>query len=690
MKMTNLFILLIAICFLTPISWAQEQDIPVSQSSYNQIYDVLPAGSINKTLSFEVTATQGLLLDVIIPIDNAQVKIISPSGQIIYTEQTAEVERVLGSSLATPVPGYRIFFPEITPVESGTWQVELSFPSVDYQDHAIVNIKKKTDINIGIAINDHYYVIGEPVLINVLLTKQNQPIIGQEVSILIERPDGTKEKITAYDDGKNGDGRADDGLYHSRYHPAQEGRHFITAQADVDINGETILREMSEFFTTNKPLVTLLSSEINPMFDKDGCLDYLDLVLEFEALEPINMSIHTNIYKADRSDDNNIHADDGGLYETGIHQQHFTFSKKKLMKAFPNKDVINLTEVNFFNSEPDMPDQANIRKPTETSIDLSSLNICRDPAEVGEVSVINIMSNDGSYIEALQFDIPVYFRYSGNYEGYVYFTSTQTMNDNFVTYLAHPVEAGDSIMRVTIPGEYAGQFDGPYQLIGFRMYERQVFREAIYRSKLFTTETYKKEQFLPKQSQVISSDSYSLERINWRSQPSKQTELRVGGYARSGASISDDYEVLTHFDISAIQGEITSAQLKVQFADSTLKAPFEQVAIHPVEQGWNAAEVSYDNFCSLFIYCPAWDNTIATIDAAKAEQTSTISNDALLDLVKQWQSDPESNNGIALTANPSAREHFINITNIELVLETLQPLSAPPSKGISEVIAVEP
>ncbi len=58
---------------------------------------------------------------------------------------------------------------------------------------------------------------GEAVQILGLLTRGEHPIIGADVRVVIEAADGARNKLRLYDDGRHGDGSADDGFYANAY-----------------------------------------------------------------------------------------------------------------------------------------------------------------------------------------------------------------------------------------------------------------------------------------------------------------------------------------------------------------------------------------------------------------------------------------------------------------------------------------
>ncbi|KZN65237.1 hypothetical protein N473_01295 [Pseudoalteromonas luteoviolacea CPMOR-1] len=101
--------------------------------------------------------------------------------------------------------------------------------------------------------------------------------------------------------------------------------------------------------------------------------------------------------------------------------------------------------------------------------------------------------------------------------------------------------------------------------------------------------------------------------------------------------------------------------------------PFNSIEVfNQNKRTLNGQAVSYDDFCQSFNVCPAWDQRLGTIPAAMANNSYVVESDLLINLVKQWVEDENSNQGIILTASPYERSYFATITHAKLEVKYAQ------------------
>lgn len=81
------------------------------------------------------------------------------------------------------------------------------------------------------------YNSGENVSIVASLTNGNRSIAGASVTAEIERPNGTSDMLTLYDDGSHGDTLANDGNYTNSYFLPESGTFNVVASAQGDTSG---------------------------------------------------------------------------------------------------------------------------------------------------------------------------------------------------------------------------------------------------------------------------------------------------------------------------------------------------------------------------------------------------------------------------------------------------------------------
>jgi len=104
-----------------------------------------------------------------------------------------------------------------------------------------------TNLTVHIYTDKDQYSLNEPMRIITSLTKAGSPVTGADVNVTIERPDGAKDYLSLYDDGKHDDGVALDGVYANYYTNAGvSGSYTITVHASGTMSPEEFTREVKK------------------------------------------------------------------------------------------------------------------------------------------------------------------------------------------------------------------------------------------------------------------------------------------------------------------------------------------------------------------------------------------------------------------------------------------------------------
>ncbi len=130
-----------------------------------------------------------------------------------------------------------------------------------------------------------------------------------------------------------------------------------------------------------------------------------------------------------------------------------------------------------------------------------------------------------------------------------------------------------------------------------------------------------------------------------------------------------DFETLVHFDLSEIKGKIIKATLLVEFGDSTLKFPFNNVIANIVNQDWSEQNVTYDTFCDSFTICLPWEHPIGSFNNVENGQTFKLSNSELVETINKKRAAGDISIDFVVTSAPYERSYFANIESVSLFIE---------------------
>ncbi|WP_232312729.1 choice-of-anchor X domain-containing protein [Enterovibrio coralii] len=527
----------------------------------------------------------------------------------------------------------------------------------------MAQVAVQSPVAFGMAIAANEFVVGEPVPVAALLTDQGEPVTGAQTHAVIVDPQGAETHLLLKDDGLNFDSTADDGVYSNLYIPPSEGDYLIRGTTSFVKNGITISREASKQIRVLPANIEFVSHTLNPIFSSQGCVIAFEQRFELDVKAAGDFAIHG--YLTDGVSEVNASK---RLQLTPAKQTvTLEYSKEDIFETFDATSTLAINPTIVFAISQNEIQIAAPRVQFDETIDLASFERCREPIEVsGPLKTTPIMSQDGTYIDSLTFEFPVYVTRDSTYTGSVNIVGAAGEYLDLISFQEQLV-SGENIISFTVSGETFKKADGPYELNALLIYSgSDSYRQGV----LGQTPPYKAADFSPPVNVTLPANLFGLERENWQAVPASTiTTHRVGGYLRAGASVPYDYETLASFDLSKVRGEIKQATLIVDFGDSTLQFPFNNVSAHVVNQNWSPASVNYDSFCDSFTVCPAWSNPLTTFYYVDAGQTIEFSDSALLDVLNEKKASGLNKFDIVLTSTPYERSFFIGVKQVSLFIE---------------------
>jgi hypothetical protein len=127
--------------------------------------------------------------------------------------------------------------------DDGTWVMEITRTSASSLKYT-VTVTASTDVTFHLFTDKDDYYEDEPIHVISTLSNSGNPITDADVEVTIERPGGSFEYLTLFDDGYHGDGISSDGVYANYFTNTDiSGSYNINAYATGTLNLETFTRE---------------------------------------------------------------------------------------------------------------------------------------------------------------------------------------------------------------------------------------------------------------------------------------------------------------------------------------------------------------------------------------------------------------------------------------------------------------
>ena len=259
----------------------QEQDPPIQFAPL-----ILDKISPNEQESHEILISSTSEANFILAWSEGDLNLTltTPSGTLI-DPYVAESDPNITYYQDEIIEGYGVKNPE-----SGVWKVNVTAVGITEEEEYMIVTLLDTNITLSLELRKYQYDPSEPICMKANVTYCDEAVTNAYVTAKIQKPDGTAETITLYDDGLHGDYQADDGVYANTYtDTALWGMYDITVTATGTANNEQFAREtLATVWMAQYPDLALSDADIH--FSKQN-------PCEGETIT-INATIH-NIGEAD-------------------------------------------------------------------------------------------------------------------------------------------------------------------------------------------------------------------------------------------------------------------------------------------------------------------------------------------------------------------------------------------------------
>ncbi|MGC9337858.1 MAG: VWA domain-containing protein, partial [Candidatus Cloacimonadia bacterium] len=218
---------------------------------YNSISGVVKSESVVKTFQGNVqkgsTDARTVSLDPSIDIVTFTITWASGTVNINLTRPNGQLVDSLDSDVISYARGTLHEIWTLENPQSGTWIIEVTTPLSD--PPYSISISGETNFTYSLHTNKDIYSKNEPIKIVTILSDNGIPVTGSRVNATVQRPGGSFETLTLYDDGYHDDGDASDGVYSNFYtHTSLSGTYFILASASGNFDSFNYSREATKTF----------------------------------------------------------------------------------------------------------------------------------------------------------------------------------------------------------------------------------------------------------------------------------------------------------------------------------------------------------------------------------------------------------------------------------------------------------
>lgn len=460
---TRLLVSLTVTLFLiTGISNAEEMPVPTNIP--NTITADVTPGMQMVELPFALSGVDGLIIEVIVPVDDAFFTLLDPAGNAVLLSAAPEVNFTAGSDLSpgAGLPGGVFVTQEVNYPDDGTWTIHLEFPPAIENTVIVATISARTSYQAGIAIARESYLTGEDASIGMLIVNEGLPVTGLTPNIEIFMNGSTLPTSTmiGLDNGINADGLADDGVYSIDYTFPQAGDYLIKGSVNIATVQGTVHREASRIVSVTDPPVTVLNVSAITIPGAGGCVVGIEEVIDLNVSEPGEY-----IARGTLTVDGSAIIEKRAKGDLAVGENALTlyYPSQEIMKNLGDEGPYAFKDLDILYSDEDNFILVSRNKDVSLTQTIGVNSLCREPIEIGTGLTVDTVLDDG-YIDALVFGLPINVQVAGNYQ-----VSVKVVGANgedielvgFTEYLA----TGSNTASFSLPADRFQTADGPYAVI---------------------------------------------------------------------------------------------------------------------------------------------------------------------------------------------------------------------------------
>lgn len=496
-----LITLVIALPLLTGIARADEAPVPLNIPS-TLTADITP-GMQFVEIPFVLSGVDGIIVEAIVPVDNATFTLRNPSGTTIAASGSSGVTFTPGSVLAPEkmLPGGVFTTQELSAPTNGTWTIRLDFPAAPVSTVAVATLFARTAYQAGIALTRESFLTGEDVSIGMLILNNGQPVTGlaPEIRVSLNGSNTTPTVMRGVDDGRNPDGQAADGVYSVDYTFPQAGDYLIAGSASIPTPQGVITREASRAVSVTDPPATVMTVTSNVLPGPGSCIAGIEEHIALNVTTPGEYVVRGSMATPSGKE---IEKRQRNRFSAGANTIVLGYSSQEIMQGLGENGPYVFAELDvlaIINDEFTLASRgANVG--TTPPIDVDAL--CRDPIVIGTGLSVEPTLTEG-YISALNFGVPINVQNTGNYQ-FSFKVVGVSGEDIELVGFTKQLAAGSNNVGFTLTADQFQTADGPYAVISALVSGPGGTAQL---ARVGETLPYKRWQFFPSRAGDLDGDN---------------------------------------------------------------------------------------------------------------------------------------------------------------------------------------
>ena len=433
-------------------------NLPVTLTS-----DVVP-GSTEVEIPFGVDNVDGIVLEVIVPVDGSNFSLVDPTGLVVLASGDDEVEFTLGADLAPEksLPGGVYATEEIVDPGDGTWKIRIEFPPATEKTVVVATVFVRTAYQAGIAVARESYLVGEEATIGMLVLERGQPVLGLSptISVTLIGSGGAVDSKSGIDDGIDPDGLADDGVYSRVYTFPQAGEYLIEGEVNIPTPQGKITRKAQRTIMVTEPPLSIESVTTNPVFGPAGCIGGIEEIIDLNVVIGGEYVVRGDLQST------------SGKYITDRRRAMFVPGEGTVTLFYSGEDILDklgedgpfsLSSLDVLSISDEGFNLATRTVDVGVTPAIAIDSLCKDPIEIGTGLAVNTVLQNG-YIESLEFVVPVTVRTAGNYQLSFKVIGAAGEDIDLVA-LTQFLTVGLNDVKFSIGADRFQVADGPYRVI---------------------------------------------------------------------------------------------------------------------------------------------------------------------------------------------------------------------------------
>lgn len=441
---------------------APAQTALVSTSASTTLVEPIVVGQTQADIKIPVSGLDSLRLQLILPVEGAQISLIDPSGKVVQASPDPTISVLPGSTLTPPLPGAVFLTPTVNAPANGEWILRAQFPAATAKTVAMVSTFADSPYQVAMVLTGQNFRVGQPVALGVLVVNQGLPVGGLQPSFNVLKDNQSLATLTGVDNGNpaDADGKADDGIYSKGYTFAVPGKYEVKANVSIPTGSGVVTRQASGVLNVVPANFTLGSVTGSLTRSSDNCVQKVNVATTgsvsaqgtyVTAATLKSPSGHTLTKRASA-----VLSAPGALSTT------VSFTSSEIRAAFGEGGVYTvdpLDVVSFLSEQPWLE----LRKSAAYTFPAVAYSeLCTAPIEIDANATVQPVLRSG-HIGQLDFKLPIRVSSAGSYQ--VSFKIMDAAGTELGQFgVTQSFTAGVNYISASIASDKLQKSDGPFSI----------------------------------------------------------------------------------------------------------------------------------------------------------------------------------------------------------------------------------